>query len=262
MLDDSLLTKYQAFTSAACIAVHSNNIADGFRQSDFKFFIELFGNWCESSLGEFTLKIQNTQVMRYLDKLVSEGYARKIKKNKQPRYKLTRIGLIDLLMKLTTQPYYMRKEQFFFVIYFIKNYKERLEKLVKEEGSQFPSALRIELEALLDLKRLFAQEKDFIKREVKKLKMRIDDAEKTSIYVANKLRSSVPLNDILREVEKIYPYEFNSQKPLSELISQIPESQRIWELETGNVKRCREIWEPSIKQLENFYNLIDSYKIN
>ena len=257
MYDNSLLYRFQVFTTAASIAVHSNNVAQGFRQSNLKFFIELFSNWCESSLSSDSIKVQNTQVMRFLENLVSEGYARKMSRKKTPLYKLTRIGLIHMLTKLTDATYYPNKEHFFFTVYFIKNYRNRLEELVKQEGAQFPSALRIELEHLLDTKRLVTQEKAFVIGEIRKLKERIADANNTSKLVNERLKNNAGFEEVLKEAEKLYPYQFNSQKPLSELIRQIPEEQRIWELTVGNLRRVEEIWQPALKQLETYSGLID-----
>jgi hypothetical protein len=49
---------------------------------------------------------------------------------------------------------------------------------------------------------------------------------------------------VIREVEKKYPYELNSMKPLHDLIASIAPDQRRWELETGGCVRATMLWEP------------------
>ena len=57
---------------------------------------------------------------------------------------------------------------------------------------------------------------------------------------------------VVLELEKKYPYELNSQKPLSELFSDIPADIAQWELMHGNAKRVSEMWEPSKLLLKTY----------
>ena len=47
--------------------------------------------------------------------------------------------------------------------------------------------------------------------------------------------------------EKKYPYELNSQRPLSELMANIPEMQGRWELTRGGKARAEILWQPVLE---------------
>jgi hypothetical protein len=44
------------------------------------------------------------------------------------------------------------------------------------------------------------------------------------------------------EIEELYPYELNSQKPLNEHVNEILEQFRLWEHETGTKLRAQQLW--------------------
>lgn len=261
---DSHLERYELFTATATVAAHASYVEPGFRQRDVKFLMELFSNWIETSLDGYAVNVKNTQLARYLTNLTGEGYARKITRKGYPHYRLTRIGLIELLTRVTHKSYLSAREQFFFLFYFIDNYGPRIEALVRAEGKEFPYALRLELESLLDIKSLLSREIDNAKRELSKLKVRIEECEQTSKHISAKLAEGEYLNDVIKQVENLYPYELNSQKPLTELMNEIPEDSQQWELQTGTLQRIKQIWQPGyamltayIKELEN---LLESVK--
>ena len=174
------------------------------------------------------LEVNNNQIARYINSLIDDGYARLIRKSSPPRYRITRIGLIELISQLVQTDYIHRKEYFFFIFYFIKNYKPILEQMIVDEGKQFPVALKIELETLFNLKALVEKEIASAKTELKRLDSRIRDSLHTSQFVKKRLLDGKRYEDIVVEVEERFPYELNSTKPLSELISQIPEEVQLW----------------------------------
>lgn len=243
MKSSSLFERFEIFAASAAVAAHASN-KHGFRQREVRFLIELFSNWVETALDEHVLPIQNTQVARYLELLVREGYARRMTHKRAPSYRLTRIGLIELISRMTSKSCRSNREFFFFLFYYIKNYKPRIEALIQEEGRLFPYALKVEIDALLDVQRLVEQELTRVEQDIKRVEARINDAMLTSRHASNALRNAVPVETIVKDVEKLYPYELNSQKPLHELIAGIPNDQREWELVTGNTLRAKEIWEP------------------
>ena len=115
MKQDSLVERSEIFFATATVGAHANASKSGFRQRDVKFLIELFSNWVESSLGTFSIPVQNTQVSRYLSGLADEGYARRISRKGRPTYRLTRIGLIELISRIVERNYISQKEEFFFL---------------------------------------------------------------------------------------------------------------------------------------------------
>jgi hypothetical protein len=257
MLGEALLVRFEVFVSTAVVAAHASAKGEGFRQRDVRFFIELFSNWVERGLPDKALSVQNTQVQRYLDLLVREGYARKISRAKRPVYRLTRTGLLELVSRSLDPKLLWTKEQFFFLHYYIKNYKPLLEALIKAEGKQFPYALRVELDTLFDSKALLKKELKRAKQELAELEVRIKDGLATGELVDALTKQGLDVDEIVKQVEAAYPYELNSQKPLTELIGGIPEGMRLWELRVGNVNRVRQIWQPISFGLRCYINELE-----
>jgi hypothetical protein len=250
MRTGTIFKSYELFVASAVLASHANVKGEGFRQKDVRFLIELFSNWVETTFEGQVLSINNTQVLRYLDSLVEEGFARRLAKDQHPCYRLSRTGLIELISRLIPQRLYIQPEHFFFLFYFLKNYRPRIEKLVEQEGKQFPHSLRLEVESLLDVGKLVEQQIQYAKLEITKLKQRTLDAEHVSQLAFSLFDASKPVDEVAAAVEQEYPYELNSQKPLSELFSEIPEDLGCWELTEGSARRAKHLWGPSLKMLE------------
>lgn len=249
---DSVLARSELFLITGVIAAHASAQGQPFRQRDIKFLVELFSNWVVSSSREAALPVQNTQIARFIEYLQSEGYARRISRRGRPTYRLTRVGLIDLLARIVQKEYFNTREQFFFLYYFVKNYRPRLEILVESEGKLFPTALRIELEGLLDTRALLQRERSAAIAELERQKRRIRDARNSSKHLEAGLKQGLEFEQVVSEIERLFPYELNSQKPLSELIAGIPKDQQRWELGPGNNMRAEQIWEP-LKALMSTY---------
>jgi len=253
----SLFGTAEIFVAAAVIGAHAGQKDPGFRQRDVKFLIELFSNWIESSDEKACLTVQNTQVLRYLSALVDEGYAKKLSRQGRPFYRLTRVGLLELISRLTSEPLANDKEHFFFLYYFISNYRPRLEELVKKEGRQFPLTLKLELESLLDEKALVHRELRRASKKLIKLEARARDAREASALTVSRLQSGSSLGEAIKAVEKVHPYELNSQKTLSELIMELPKPTQSWEMTEGNLKRADQIWDPASRLLRAYIKEIE-----
>lgn len=252
MAKENLVTKQlELLFCSATIAAHSNMVSEGFRQRDVRFLVDLFSNWIETCYVDGKIQIQNTQIVRFLDELSEGGFVKKTPTAMKPRYKLTRLGLLELLTRsLNSKSVHF--EEFLFLHFFINNYGARLLELIKSEGAQFPPSLRMEIEALLDAKNLVRREISNVEIEIKKLEQKIKDATATSNLATQKLKKGESIKEIVAEAEKNFPYELNTQKPLNQLINSIPPEQRLWELEIGNKKRCLEIWSPSLNIFKSY----------
>ncbi len=254
MLQDALLHRYRVFVLAATIAAHANTPTGSnatFRQRDVRFYIELFSNWMETALGAFSLPVQNTQVQRFLTSLVAEGYARRVERGRHPGYRLTRTGLIELTAQMARGSVEVGRWQFLFLFYFIKNYRQRIVDLVRREGQQFPPALRLELESHLDAQALVERELKSVEVELKRLNTRIEDARQVSELLRTRA-GKAPFPELVREIERLYPYELNNQKPLHELIAGLPEELGAWELQHGAALRAKELWQPGKRLLQAY----------
>lgn len=258
MRKNSLLHHHQVYFSAATIAAHSSYREHGFRPRDVRFFIELFSNWGESPFTDGPLAIQNTQVTRFLAELVRRGHARRMRQSRPERFELSRGGLVELLTRINHHRLSEAPSQFYFAFFFLKNYQHRIETLMHQEGAQFPPHLQQKVGALLDYKDLASR----VKRDILARKARIDEriefAEKSSALVAASKELGLPFPQIAKELERKFPYALNSQKPLSQLLGELPESQRVWEVLHGNLRRVEEIWRPLRASLEQQISLIQS----
>ena len=174
-----------------------------------------------------------------------------------PKYRLTRPGLIALLEKITNAPPAARKEDFLFFFYFIKTYRPRIMALIEAEGRQFPHALRVEIEEFLDAANLLDAEIRRVASEIEKLKVRIRDAKTTSKRIRELKQQELTTEQIVQQIEQLYPYELNSQKPLSELLADIPEESRLWELDGGNIQRIDVLWGPCLEILIGYGKVLN-----
>ena len=251
MKSASTVGRLELYVAAAVVAAHASSYDEGFRQRDVRFFTELFLNWGEE-IGAELPDIQNTQLARYVTELANAGYARRLRKHGSPRYRLTRVGLLELLTRMTDHKSRISPNSFLFLFCFVTSYRQRIEDLVKREGAQFPPALRLELQALLDTDELLAMEAKRVERAVSRLERRIDDAEKTSSLVTQRLATGVALADIVVEAERKFPYELNSRKPLRELIAGLVPDQREWELRVGNRIRAATVWTAQLGLLREY----------
>lgn len=256
---DSLLSRKAYLIAAACLASHATANLNGFRQRDVKFLLELFINW--TLVHEYSIKLNNNQIARFLSSLVNDGMARNINRNNLKLYRLTRIGIINLLEKISVIDSYIDPEQFFFSHYFIKNYKSRILEIIEKEGKQFPIALKIEVENLLDINAYKNKNINLLKKELIKLKAREEDSINTAILFEKMSNSGKNIEEIYKTIEERFPYELNSLKPLSELLSNLPQELSIWEMQFGSNLRANEIFKQKrellTKYLECTYKLQD-----
>jgi|GEM_PF-912730 len=249
---DPVIARFETFLASATIAAHARAFKTGFRQRDVKFLLELFSNWLESAMDGPAVQLQNTQIARYLAGLVHQGAARRISRKGPPVYRLTRLGLLELVQRTADRTTKGQRVHFLFKYYFIKNYRSHIESLIKSEGREFPAALRIELEALLNPEALLQEEIAETERDLSKLGLRIHDAQRTSELMIKGRKQGRALAELTREAQRLYPYDLNSQKPLTELIDSIPAELQAWELETGNMMRAAEIWQPIQEMLRGY----------
>jgi hypothetical protein len=242
MRRDTFLKRYEIFIAAACIASHASR--ESFRQRDVRFLVELFLNWVESSNRDFSSLLSNTHILRYLDDLVAEGYAKKSARKAHPEYRLTRIGILELLGIITDCSGKVDAERFFFCYHFISSYGDRLSQIIEKEGRAFPPALRSEINVLLDNKSLVRKELEAAQLELKRLEERMDDSERSGRLAKQLFQDGKSQAEVVKVLEERYPYELNSQKSLSELIGGLPQDLGTWELQTGNLKRVELMWKP------------------
>ncbi|MET0794533.1 MAG: hypothetical protein ABW061_23635 [Polyangiaceae bacterium] len=255
-----LFADNEAIVAAAVVASQATLGNDGFRQRDVRFYISVFSNWLEATTGVWTLDLHNAQVQRYLDLLVKTGWAKRPGR-KPPRYCLTPEGLLRLLERIGQRKNLKRFDEFFFILHVFHAYGDRLRGLVQQTGPFNSKSLSVDLDELLDFRRLIARERALVQRESLRLSVRIQESRATSELTRSLLSQGRSLEDAVRAVEQQFPYEMNSQKPLGELFAQLPAPFRRVELETIAELRASTLWEPTRALLQSYLGILDSLDV-
>ena len=251
-----LFAENEAVVAAAVVASQATLGNDGFRQRDVRFYIGLFSNWLEATTGAWQLDLHNAQVQRYLELLVKAGWAKRPGR-KPPRYCLTPEGLVQLLQRIGQRKNLKRFDEFFFVLHVFHAYGDRLRGLVRQAGPFNSKSLSVDLDELLDFRRLIARERELVKRESLRLTLRIQESRATSELTRSLLSRGHTLDEVVAAVEQQFPYEMNSQKSLGELFEQLPAPFRRVELESIAELRATTLWEPTLALFQSYLAILD-----
>jgi hypothetical protein len=250
MSSSALLERFDIFFATAAISAQANAYKGGFRQRDVRFYIELFTNYVAYSNVRSDLPLQNVHILRFLNGMAGDGYARVISRGGPPRYQLSRGGVIELLRKLSYKEYYDEPSYFCFVLSFLDSYSGRIFSMLKQESVDFPYALELEVLDLLNVDNLCRRQLDFLQREKKGLEKRIQDQIGTRELTSQLMAEGKSLIDILKLVERKYPYLLHTKKPMSEFYGIGTERQAEWELLVGGVRRNEQQYVPALERLE------------
>lgn len=247
-----MLLEREPLVAAAMIAAEATQEERGFRQRDVRFFLELFSNWLGATTGSATLGVHNAQMKRALDLYTAVGWAKRTARN-PPRYRLTPDGLLELLQRLVKRRNLSRLDEFFLVFHFLDTYGDRLRRLLATSRSaKLGSGFDAVVADLLDARRLVAREREMVAREVERLTIRMEEAQQTVVLAKRLLREKGALADVVNEVELRFPYDLNSQKPLSEALAGLPVTWQRMELEAVPAQRARTLWSPTRSLLQSY----------
>lgn len=249
------LAQHEPFLSAALLAAHATG-AEGFRQRDVRFFMELFANWMAPSPFESPMIVHNTQILRQLQALSALRWARRAGRA-PPRWRLSAEGLLGLLRRVSSGLDPRQPGDFLFVFHFLDAYGAKLRVLLgpaRAAGSQ----LEAELATLTSPRRLLEEQRARVQRESSRLRARIDDARSTSQLARSLLDRGTPLAEVIAEVEARFPYELNHQRPLRELLDAMPEPWRREELTDTAERRANTLWEAQQTLLLAYEKLLSS----
>jgi hypothetical protein len=241
---------------SSVLAAHSSSSLEGFRQKEVRFYMELFSNWVFVKINSEPFPLHNTQIMRSLENMVRLGLVKKQGRKNPPRYKLTRAGLIKTLHDLVALPLADSYSEFFFVYQFIVNYKSRIIDLLNQDSRQFSRSNALEVEFMMDEKKYLHRQLELVDHEIRHLKERILDSEKTISLFTQLKADKVDMAKIFKTIETKYPYELNNQKRLSQLLNEMPASQREREITVANQNRVNLFWKPKLKHLESFGHIL------
>lgn len=249
MRSESLHKNYEVYINCAILAVSAANFEKGFRQKDARFYIELFSNWVECRFEGPGLELQNTQIGRVLDGLATEGLLKRSLQNKRPIYRPHSFGFIELAQRCAHSAPFMM-EDFIFLYHFLKLYKEKILALLLNKKGRLSRAAEIELEHLLDPQSLIESRVRSLKIELEKLKARAQESAAMSRYAKAQISSGRPPEEMLAQMSEKYPYQLNNQKPMIELMQELPMDLRSFELTEAPHLRAVHLWRPLISYYE------------
>ena len=247
---------FNVILKISVIGAHSNFAAQGFRQTDVRFIAELLSNWLDVFLKPEFPSWHNTQALRYLEQLISQSLATANGRGKKKRYRLTRMGLIQLVQEVVEVQGYSDFRYVLFTYYFLRAYRRRVMGLIRQEGSGYSKALQMELEHLFDHSLYLSKNKDAIKQQIQRLEIRIIETEKAAQMAIRKGRQGEPVDQIIDQVSLSYPYELENQKPMSELFKEIEPEMRFWEMSQGNQFRAQVLWKSQLSCLRKCWSTL------
>lgn len=245
------MTMIEHILKVSVVGVHSNFAEKGFRQTDLRFTAELFTNWMDVFLKPDLPQWHNTQALRFLEKLAHRSLAQSTGHSKSRRYRLTRMGLIELIQELVEVHEYCDLRYVVLTFYFIHSYRQRLMDLIRREGSGYSKALQMELEHLFDHRLYLEKQVDYLQRQIHRMKLRISETQKAYTLATKLNRQGESLAKITDQVSLAHPYELDNQKPMSQLFREIEPELRLWEITEGNQFRADVLWATQLKTLEN-----------
>lgn len=230
------------FLSAATLAAMATAKKSGFSLRDVVFFVELFFNWTDSHLSRATSGLTPTQVWRELERGTAEGLLRARGKKRVKRYTVTVGGVVELLRRLAEPRTIEQPHHVLFILFFLRHYGERVLVLLSEA----PPGIKSEGTVLADPHQFIERQCRWIDNSIKSIDERIASNEAAARIARTTAHQG---GDVITAVEKQFPYELNSVRPLSELLRSVPEQFRQWELIDGPEARARDIWSPSRRLL-------------
>jgi hypothetical protein len=248
------------YLDMATLAAHASyRTSGGFRARDVKFLAELFSNWVDHLHVGGVVTLHNTQVKRYLDSLVSDALCTRTRKDaKLAVFCLSRAGLLELSCRISKEHEVIIPDSFLFRYWFIRSYGKILNELVRQEGAAFPEGLRLELTAILDDTAMLKREISRAERRLEFYRSRIRNTRKFSQEVRKLLSQGLPAKTVYQSIEREYPYQLNSMKPLSELLGLLPSELAKSEMTDGSESRVGYLWHPIEALLTSYLQVLRS----
>lgn len=241
----------------AVLATHVQLEAKGFRQKDVRFMLELLSTWrWAADERRQHPPLHNTQIMRSLHELSRLGWIKSVGK-KQMKYRLTRAGLVGILDTLRTTALNSEFATFWFLSHILQSYRSKLFQLIEKEGSNLPLPQKMDVEKILDGKKMMLERKAIIQERLKYWRRRIDESRAVVQLVKERMNEKHSIEKIVNEIERRYPYELNITKPITTFIAEIPDDLKVWELTEGYNRRAHFMWEAFARNLELELTVLD-----
>ena len=248
----ALASRYKRVMAASFLAAHVAYRSEGFRQRDVKFFFDLFYAWCWQPLGGGTAGLENMQFARALTAATGQGITKLKARKARPTYGLTRGGVVWCVEEMVAHPDPTQFAENLFVVYFIKNYRQKIFGIAESAHDSFPPHIAAELRALLDTSEFITQLRKQSQRSIDQLREYATRCGELSLQARSMRKRGATLDEIASFLEQTNPYQLNNQKPLDELYSELPPDVAEWELVEGPGVRAKQLWAPMITIAESY----------
>jgi len=240
---------YPIYFSMGALAAQTTGSGNSFRQRELRFYAELFSNWVQLGGTGATHTMHNTQVLRFLNELITNSHARLTTKIRPPLYRLTRAGVFALTSHLTARSYLEERSDGILVWYFLKSYSNQITENMQRAGSDFSRAHQIEMEQILDRERFIQRQLQLVRHEMQRLKGRISSAVDIDRDVRKLIKSGHSLQQCIDHVSTHYPYELNPQQSFKATLERLPLAVCEWEITEGSTLRARHLFEALLDDL-------------
>lgn len=242
-----------ALLTADLTAVVDREKADvrGFMLRDARFFFLLFRNWLEHDLREPDTDIDLTQLKRACARLAARRRIvvvppAKRRRGRRPRtrYVLTLAGVLALVDELVAWTPDRSFEEGLFVILFASSYRALVMRRAEQAGA--PVARRHVARAL-DPRVIVATLRRALTKQIADLEERMASGDQLYAAASSLRAAGAPDPAIVRELERISPYQLHYMRPLGELLLSLPVDIRHYEMGEGITARRELIFAPLLQ---------------
>lgn len=241
----------------ALVGVWLNRSEKGFRQKDLRFYFELINDWVDSSHKNKHNKIQNTQIMRFLESLVLRDW---LQKKTGPIYYFRNKNFMPFLKEVFSVNEEDSFEIFLLQVHSATLYSKIIYQLLYRRGIELSYGEKLDLEVLLSSKNLIDIKRSNLLKEVKVLEKRIEDVEKMVQFSKNKINSYEPM-DIAKELEQINPYNLQFYQSMTKTFKDlIPEIAKL-ELTENSKRRIDTLWIPILNDIKYKISILDQLSL-
>jgi hypothetical protein len=244
----------------AVLGAHVKQQKGGFRQKDARFMLELMASWRWSAEERRAFPpLHNTQISRRLTELTHLGWLKPLTRSSQPRYRLSRAGLVGVLEKLRAGALNGTFEDYAFLSHLLQSYRELLLQMIEadEPALALPLPQRLEVERILDGRGLTRERAQRLRGLIYYWRRRIEENQAIVALAKERLKGGAGLQEVIAEVERRYPYELNYAKPLTMLYAELPEELKAWELTEGQSRRAERVWAVTVRSLQAELNMLE-----
>lgn len=245
------------FINAGILTCFANSPYEGFRPKDLKFYVEVFSNWVETSLGQHSVELQNNQVKRLFESLELKGDLKTLPKKRPQTFRLTSQGLYKYISKLVNLEHINESYQFFFLFHFITLYSSKLKQLLFAEKSDLSPALKTEIQFLLRPAEILRKEKEKVLLRISKLEQRISEANEMQKLSHKLLKDDWSQERIVAELERKFPYQLNNRKNMGDVFKDLILDVRWIELTESPKIRSSSLWSPLLEESRHYLNQLE-----